>query len=52
MTFYTWARQQMIKKELCKIEPSMVCIPLKEDPICQACYEGEKDKTRKEIHNT
>ena len=38
--FERWAIKRMKEKERCKVERSMTCLPLTNDPICRACYEG------------
>jgi hypothetical protein len=39
MTYETWAMRQIREGSRCKVEGSMSCIPLRNDPICWACYE-------------
>lgn len=45
MSYEFWAVERLRKKETCKVERTMSCIPLRDDPICGACYEGEKAAT-------
>jgi len=40
-TFFRWAFEQLRAKTRCRVERSMTCLPLFNDPICRACYEGE-----------
>lgn len=42
MRYEVWAIEQLRKKPRCRVEPSMKCIPLRNDPICNACYEGSQ----------
>ena len=40
MRYESWAFERIKNKPKCSVEPSMTCIPLRDDPICRACYEG------------
>ena len=39
--FSLWAIERLAERKMCKVERSLTCIPLKGDPICGACYEGD-----------
>jgi hypothetical protein len=41
MRYEVWALEQLRNKPRCRVEPSMRCIPLMNDPICSACYESD-----------
>jgi hypothetical protein len=43
ISYEHWAIERLRKKETCKVERSTTCVPLRDDPICRACFEGEKE---------
>lgn len=43
MRYEIWAFEQLRGKNRCRIEHSMACIPLRNDPICKACYESSEN---------
>jgi hypothetical protein len=43
ISYEHWAIERLRKKETCKVERSMTCVPLRDDPICRACFEGEQE---------
>ena len=45
ISYEHWAIERLRKKKMCKVERSMTCIPLSDDPICRACFEGEISAT-------
>lgn len=44
MTYETWAMRQLRERPQCRVEGSMSCIPLRNDPICRACYESDIER--------
>jgi hypothetical protein len=40
-----WAISRLREKCPCRVEPSMRCIPLREDMICMSCFESDKDSS-------
>ena len=42
LTYNKWAVNRLSKGMKCKLEESMACIPLREDPLCQSCFEAVK----------
>ena len=40
MRYELWVVEQLRQKPPCRMEQSMTCIPLRNDPICRACYEA------------
>jgi|Deesub1362A_J573_1020465.scaffolds.fasta_scaffold00740_30 hypothetical protein len=49
MKYEVWALEQLTQKVRCRVEKSMSCIPLRNDPICQACYESDKELEEKSL---
>jgi hypothetical protein len=33
-----WAAQKLKERACCTVEPSLACIPLRDDPICRTCW--------------
>jgi hypothetical protein len=33
-----WAAQKLRERARCAVEPSLACIPLRDDPICRTCW--------------
>lgn len=40
-TYEDWSLKQLTENQPCRVEPSTSCIPLREDPMCQACFEED-----------
>ncbi len=40
LSYERWAVGRLSMGERCRVEASMSCIPLREDPICRSCYES------------
>lgn len=45
-TFDRWAAGQLRVRARCRVESSMSCLPLSNDPICAACYESDAAATK------
>lgn len=39
--FDLWVLERLTHKKPCKVEPSMSCLPLRDDPICSSCFLDE-----------
>ncbi len=39
-TYEEWSAGMIRGQDKCLVESSMHCIPLKDDPICKACYQA------------
>jgi hypothetical protein len=48
MSYEHWAIERLRNKDMCRMERSMTCVPLRDDPICLACFEGEEEARRKD----
>ncbi len=44
LSYERWAVGRLSIGTRCQVEPSMSCIPLREDPICRSCYEGHVER--------
>ncbi|MCK4911800.1 MAG: hypothetical protein KAR83_09160 [Thermodesulfovibrionales bacterium] len=44
LSYERWVVGRLSIGTRCQVEPSMSCIPLREDPICRSCYEGHKER--------
>jgi len=54
-SFECWAAEQIEKtrrqgKNPCKVDETINCLPLLNDPVCQACYEAYKEAERRETN--
>ena len=38
-----WSTEQMQEGVTCRVEHSISCIPLRSDPICNSCYELDRE---------
>jgi hypothetical protein len=43
-----WVVNRLRERVACAVEPPMRCIPLRNDPICLACYETANDTEEKD----
>lgn len=43
ISYEHWAIERLRKKEACRVERSMTCVPLRDDPICRACFDGDQE---------
>ena len=42
LTYERWAVSVLAMGRPCKATKAMTCVPLRDDPLCRACYEDEK----------
>ena len=42
LSYEKWAVSRLSESSKCKLENSMACIPLREDPLCRGCFEAVK----------
>lgn len=43
-----WAAQKLKDKPPCKVVHTIFCSPLRNDPVCMACFEADMRKNEKE----
>jgi hypothetical protein len=41
LSYEAWAQTRLTERQICRVERSMSCIPLRGDPICRACFESD-----------
>ena len=41
ISYDDWVVGRLRDRALCRVEPGMSCIPLREDPICRACFDDD-----------
>ena len=46
LSYERWAVGRLSMGERCRVEVSMSCIPLREDPICRSCFESSCEEAR------
>ncbi len=46
LSYERWAVGRLSMGERCRVEASMSCIPLREDPICRSCFESSCEEAR------
>lgn len=49
ISYEAWAQARLAERQICRVERSMSCIPLRGDPICRACFESERQEATVEV---
>ncbi|GAB4389025.1 MAG: hypothetical protein Kow0025_11860 [Thermodesulfovibrionales bacterium] len=46
MSYESWALERLMERPRCAVESSLRCLPLRNDPICAACYEEARTRPK------
>jgi hypothetical protein len=44
VSYERWAMERLKCRKKCRVERAMSCVPLRDDPICRACFESDRGK--------